>query len=150
MKSHFKIFLYFSLFVFSFSLISCSPQKRLARLLKKHPELLIADTIKIKDTILVPGIKIDTFFHKSALKDTIKFSKEKLKLKLFEFNDTIYVNADVKPDTVYFERKIVVEKIIGGYDERQKWIKSIEQNITSFFGFAFILFLFLRFFKCPN
>ena len=125
-----QLFLYFSLLIFSFSLSSCSPQKRLSRLLKKHPELLIADTIKLKDTILIPGTKIDTFFHKSALKDTLKFSKEKLNLKLFEINDTIYVNADVKADTVYLERKVVVEKMkeITKKTERFRIWKFFQEN----------------------
>jgi len=114
MKNYF-IFLIFTLIL----LASCSPQKRLHRLVKKHPELTQLDTIKIKDTVIVPGINIDTVFHSSLLYDTVTITKENLQIKLIEINDTIYLNADVKADTVIIERKIPVEKII--YVEPEKW-----------------------------
>jgi hypothetical protein len=43
--------------IFTFS---CTPQKRLNRLLKNHPQL--ADTVYSVRTVTVPGLSIDTFF----------------------------------------------------------------------------------------
>ena len=100
-------------------LLSCSPQKRLHRLVKKHPELTQLDTIKIIDTVIVPGTNIDTVFHSSLLHDTVTITKENLQIKLIEINDTIYLNADVKTDTVIIERKIPIERII--HVEPEKW-----------------------------
>jgi len=114
MKNYF-IFLFFTLIL----LASCSPQKRLHRLVKKHPELTQLDTIKIIDTIIVPGTNIDTVFHSSLLHDTVTITKENLQIKLIEINDTIYLNADVKADTIIIERKIPVERII--HVEPEKW-----------------------------
>jgi len=70
--------IYFILLTLSFLLFSCSPQKRLHRLVKKHPELTRVDTIKIQDTIIVPGIKTDTVFSSSLLNDTVTITKENL------------------------------------------------------------------------
>ena len=98
---------------------SCSPQKRLHRLVTKHPELSRIDTIKIQDTILVPGVKTDTVFRSSLLHDTVTISKEKLKIRLIEINDTIYLDAVVEPDTVIITKEILVDRIV--HVEPEKW-----------------------------
>lgn len=100
-------------------LASCSPQKRLHRLVSKHPELSRVDTIKIQDTVIVPSIKTDTVFSSSLLKDTVTITKEKLKIKLTEINDTIYLNAEVEPDTVILTKDVLVDRIVN--TEPVKW-----------------------------
>jgi hypothetical protein len=104
---------YFILLTFTFLLLaSCSPQKRLHRLITKHQELTRLDTIKIQDTVIVPGLKVDTVFHSSVLKDTVFITKKNLKIKLIEINDTIYLDAEVKADTVIFTKEILVDRIV--------------------------------------
>lgn len=49
--------------------VSCSPQKRLSRLVKKHPELLVRDTIRIKDSAYA---RIDTVMLKESVKEYIE------------------------------------------------------------------------------
>ena len=101
------------LFTITFLLLaSCSPGRRLHRLITKHPELSRTDTIKIQDTVIVPGIKTDTVFHASGLKDTITITKEKLQIRLIQINDTIYLDATVEPDTVILTKEILVDRII--------------------------------------
>ena len=110
---------YLILLTLSFLLLSCSPQRKLHRLLKKYPELLQTDTIKINDSIFIPEIRVDTIFHYSTLKDTVIITKEKLKIKILEVNDTIYLDAEVKADTVVLVKEIPVEKLV--YVEPVKW-----------------------------
>ena len=111
---------YFILFAFTFLLLaSCSPQKRLHRLVKKYPELTKVDTIKIQDTVIVPCIKTDTVFSSSLLHDTVTITKENLQIKLIEINDTIYLDAKVKPDTLIITREIPVQRIV--HIEPEKW-----------------------------
>ena len=100
-------------------LASCSPQRRLHRLVSKHPELSRVDTIKIQDTVIVPGPKVDTTFYSSVLKDTITITKEKLQIRLIEINDTIYLDAVVEPDTVVISKEILVDRII--HTKPVKW-----------------------------
>lgn len=45
--------------------VSCSPQKRLNRLIKNNPELKTTDTIYSTKTFTVPGYKLDTTFKAS-------------------------------------------------------------------------------------
>jgi len=100
-------------------LVSCSPERRLHRLVTKHPELSRVDTIKIQDTVIVPGTKIDTVFSSSLLHDTVTITQEKLQIQIIETNDTIYLNAEVEPDTVILNKEILVDRIV--HIEPKKW-----------------------------
>ena len=100
-------------------LASCSPQKRLHRLVTKHPELTRIDTIKIQDSVFVPGTNVDTVFRSSLLHDTVGITQEKLQIKIIEKNDTIYLNAKVEPDTIIITKEIPVRKIV--HIEPEKW-----------------------------
>lgn len=95
---------------------SCTPQRRLNRLIKKHPELLYKDTLIVKDTvsIVIPSIKLDTFVKVEQLKDTIFFQKDFVKVKVFERNDTVFISAqtDTIYKNVYRTMKIPVERVI--------------------------------------
>jgi len=89
-------------------LCSCSPQKRLEILLKKHPELLAKDTITFKDTIYTRDIKIDTSFITNK-RDTIIIHKDNLTTQVIRNCDSIYVISKYKGDTIYIEKKVPVQ-----------------------------------------
>ncbi len=86
------------------AVIGCSPQKKLNRLIKKHPELLQADTILWADTLIRWGIRVDT--AASIHFDTLIIEKEKLRIRLIRVRDSIFVKGEIKIDTFYYERKI--------------------------------------------
>ena len=121
-------------------LVSCSPQKRLHRLVSKHPELTRIDTIKIQDSVFVLGTNVDTVFRSSLLHDTVTITQEKLQIKLIEKNDTIYLNANVKPDTIIITKEIPVQKIV--HIEPEKWYITI-WNKFKFWLFYIICFVVL-------
>jgi hypothetical protein len=91
---------------------SCTPQKRLNRLVKKHPHLAKIDTVKVVDTVtvMVPGIRADTNMTKAtflaALKDTIILQKEQLTVKIYEYRDSVFIEGSC--DTVY---KTVIREV---------------------------------------
>jgi hypothetical protein len=89
----------------------CSPGRRLARLLEHHPELTVADTLRVRDTIAVPVVKTDSFIDLRQMTDTVVIEKERLSVKLFKQRDTLYVEGECKADTIIRERLIPVEKI---------------------------------------
>jgi len=91
---------------------SCTPQKRLNRLVALHPELATTDTIRIRDTTIIPETRIDTSFNQDRLKDTVIITKEKLTVKIHQVLDTVYVEAEHAADTVVVEREVVVEKVV--------------------------------------
>ena len=46
--------------IVTLAILGCSPQKKLNRLLDKHPTLLRMDTILWSDTLIRWGIRVDT------------------------------------------------------------------------------------------
>ena len=128
------------LIIFSILLLaSCSPQRRIHRLVSKHPELSRVDTIKIQDTVIVPGPKIDTAFHASVLKDTLIITKEKLQIRLLKIKDTIYLDAEVEPDTVILTKEIFVDRIV--HIESEKYFSKIWKKSKTFLPVFLILFV---------
>jgi len=101
----------------SLTLLSCDPVKRHARLVKKFPHVHTPDTIVKRDTVRieVPKVSVDTVFHESLLRDTVRIEDERLKVEIYTIHDSIYVNAEC--DTVTVE-KIIERKIpIRYYDK---------------------------------
>jgi hypothetical protein len=101
-----------SIVLFATLIGSCTPQKRLDRLVKKHPHLSRIDTVNVVDTVTVmlPGVRADTNMTKptflSALKDTIILQKEQLTVKIYEYRDSVFIEGSC--DTVY---KTVVREV---------------------------------------
>ena len=74
------------LFVLMLFFVSCSPQKRISRILKKHPNLisLVDANVVIHDTI----IELDTFITK-------------------EYKDSFIIDSD----TIIETRRVIIERI---------------------------------------
>jgi len=90
-------------------LFSCSPQKRLNRLIKKHPELVKIDTIVVRDTIrdtinvTTELVKIDTIFSLNKIHDTITITKDNLTIRYYHdtVHDNVYISGEC--DTIWIE-----------------------------------------------
>lgn len=101
------------LFTATLLLTSCAPQKRLNRLLKRHPELIKTDTVWRKDTVVVWGTKTDTII-KIWQKDTVIIRKDQLTMKYFMRNDsTIYLEGECDTVTIIRDVPTVVNSVTG-------------------------------------
>jgi len=85
--------------------ISCTPQKRLNRFHKNHPELFDKklDTIHIIDSVKYtsPAINVDTATHIKYLYDTITLSKDGLTTQVWIYKDSVFITSQIAPKTVY-------------------------------------------------
>ena len=102
-----------------FTITSCSPQKRLQRLVKNNPELIRVDTIHFRDTINVVTNEVykDTLLTlKSISKDTLIITKENLRIKTFYnyHTDSIFISGECQSDTVFvpYEVAIPVKSVV--------------------------------------
>tara|TARA_R100000654_G_scaffold69323_1_gene98846 strand:- start:156 stop:602 length:447 start_codon:yes stop_codon:yes gene_type:complete len=132
-------------------LLSCAPQKRFTRLIKKHPYLLTTDTLIVKDTVkvVVPKVIHDTIinqhFFTQITKDTLVIQKDRLRVEIY--HDTVKKNVYIKGecDTIKIE-KIVERKIpIKYYEKTPLWKKIFNWLMIAvvLYG-AYRLFLFLK------
>jgi len=106
--------LYFSipwLLILVGTLVSCSPQQRLERLIKHHPELRTPDTIGFIDTVITPLARLDTALPLVDLSAPVMLRHDRLELSVLLIRDTIRLKAECKADTIIRTLRIPFEKI---------------------------------------
>ena len=92
-------------------LSSCTAEQRLARILRKHPELIARDTIFKKDTIITKEVRKDSIFYYNQ-RDTVIISKNNLEIKyIFNKDSTVYITGKCKSDTIIREIPVIINDI---------------------------------------
>jgi len=104
-------------------LISCTPQKRLNRLVRNHPYLSKIDTIKIVDTIVVPNYEYDTIETVTYHDTTIIVNNEKIEARYYydTLRKEIWHEITCKNDTIIKDRLIPFETVT--IQEQTLWEK---------------------------
>lgn len=134
-----------------FIIISCTPQRRFDRLVKKYPYLLKSDTLVVRDTIrdtvriTIPDVQVDTVVNIKELYDTITIEKDRIKVQVYRVKDKVYISG--KCDTVYIEKpieRIVYRKIPVKYYEKTPWYKILLNNILGILLILLILYITYR------
>lgn len=101
---------YTAVWILILLLASCSPQKRLNRLVKKHPELIKVDTLSVHDTLHIETIKADTVFKDTTyfrlLRDTITVTNDRLTIKQYYHRDSIFIEGECLGDTIIREIRV--------------------------------------------
>lgn len=88
-------------------LTGCNPQKKLARLLMKYPEL--RDTVVIRDTVeaVVEYVRADTVLR-WVPGDTIYLTKDRLRVRTVIDHDTVWQTGECLADTVRVPYRVEV------------------------------------------
>lgn len=88
---------YLLLFLLLFLLFSCSPEKRIARILRNNPSLVKSDTIYKYDTIHIAGVHKDSTFNYYQ-HDTVFLKKDNLSIKYYLNHDsTVFLQGKCDP-----------------------------------------------------
>lgn len=114
---------FFILFLAFFVFTSCDPIKRHQRLVEKFPQVHTTDTIILRDTIreIVPKVRVDSVFHFTQFRDTIRIEKERLRITMYPVHDSIYIEGEC--DTIKIE-KVVERRIpVKYYEVESSWMK---------------------------
>ena len=103
-------------------LSSCTPQKRLDRLIRRHPELVRVDSVKIVDTVITRDVSIDTMRVMNT-HDTFIVNRDRLTVQVIRHQDSIYVFGKCAADTVVIQRNVPVKVVESRSDEGVlKWV----------------------------
>ena len=104
-------------------LVSCSPQKRLNRLITKHPNLIQLDTLIVRDTIVIESFNYDTVTTFKYSDTTIIVNTEKVLARYYydTLRQEIWHEIECKEDTVFYKKLVPVEKVV--YKELSFWEK---------------------------
>lgn len=120
--------------------ISCSPEKRIARILKNNPHLIKSDTITRLDTIISQSVSRDTTFFYNT-KDSVIIREGRLIMKYF-YNDhdsTVYLQGQCLPDTIIREIPIQVNSV--SVEESKCFLGTIKEYLIYILLVGIILLL---------
>lgn len=67
--------------------------------------------MKFTETLVVPGVRIDTTLALGRLDTPFSYRKERLSLNLHRRHDSLALSSACRPDTLYITREIPVERI---------------------------------------
>ena len=119
------------------ALSACSPQYRLQRLLRNHPELAVMDTIVKPDTTYITGIRTDTTIYLHTT-DSITLTKERLVVRVIRDVDTFRISGECRPDTVIKKKIVAVPVIFKQAPELSLWQK-LKRDKWYFVAIAFFM-----------
>ena len=118
-------------------IVSCSPSKRINRIVKKHPELLVSDTIKVIDTVIIESVQYDTttkfIEHKTV--EVINNERVNLKYRYDTITNEIHHYVECKGDTI-------IKEVLVPY----KQIQPVTMAKSMKFGIWIVIIAFLTFF----
>jgi len=117
---------------------ACSPQKRLARLVDKHPELVTSDTVYQPIPVIRAEVVRDTVVEWAT--DTVTIEKENLRVDVIMDTITkkIYIKGQCKADTVVVNVPVAVNTVrpvMTVVERRPHWY----QWVQIYLGKLFIL-----------
>lgn len=124
-------------------LLSCSPIKRHARIVKRHPHVHTTDSLKIIDTVRLETKEVttDTVVNYQSLIDTVFLNKENLKVKVYTVLDSVYIFGEC--DTVFLD-KIIERKIPVRYYPVKNSINYTLLSWVILLAFIMILYVWLN------
>lgn len=134
------LIIYFILLAFlSLCLFSCSPTKRLTKILKENPNLIETNDT----TIYLKTVNVDTtfVFNKTSNNDT--FYIKDIKTKIYRFYDTLRVETENKIDSIIIKTHTI--KMIPEQENKKIFNKIVV--ILSFFVVIMALYVFRNIFK---
>ena len=101
---------------------SCNPQKRLNRIISKHPYLAKDSTYIIHDTTVTKAFSFDTLYNFTHSTDTVYLKQHNVTVKAYHYHDSIYIGATVKADTIYKTITLPTKQFNVNVGERKKWL----------------------------
>jgi len=107
------------IFIFlAFLAVSCAPQKKLARLIKKHPELVRDSSYVDLDTFIVniPSVHSDSVVYINTIRhDTFVMEKERLRIRTFIYKDSLFIEGECDEihDTIIQKETITFPVVVN-------------------------------------
>jgi len=104
----------------------CTPEKKMQRIIKKHPELVKTDTLTVVDTVSVTTNRVHTDTITTLehfLSDTIVIQKENLTVRTFVHKDSVFIEGECDTIRVETIREIAIPvERIEVKEVQSKWV----------------------------
>lgn len=123
---------FYFLLILSLLCISCRESKQCARFTRKHPSCFQQQTMIIHDTFKLPGAKADTVFSKTS--DTVVLQKDRLTVKYFSSNDTVYLSGECRDSVIIREIPVQVKTPVIREQHVPQWMYWLTIILTAIIG----------------
>lgn len=125
-------------------LFSCTPAKRLSKILKENPNLIETNDT----TIYLKTVNVDTTFIFNKISNVDTFYIKDIKTKIYRFYDTLRVETENTTDSIIIKTHTI--KMIPEQKNKEQENKKIFNKIVvilSFFVVIMALYVFRNIFK---
>lgn len=138
--------------ILALTLASCSPEARLASIIKKHPELAKRDTVMRVDTITILPGAADTIIHYKQ-SDTVIIKENGVTVKYFynTRDSTVYIRGE--RDTIQIIREVPVQVNKFELKPETRWeriVRGFKDFIIPLLLGAVLILLILQYRKRPK
>lgn len=91
-------------------IMSCSPEKRLTRLVDANPQLLETKKVVFKDTIFLAPRKIieNNFALPLTSLDTVRIDNKDATVKIYKAGKNFKIEVETKPSVIYSSKEVNV------------------------------------------
>lgn len=142
------------LIVFTILIMGCNANWHLKQSKKQYEKALKkgylaqVDTVYQIDSVYLDRVVHDTLFHDTEVHDTLVIEKDRLRIKYFTKNDTVYLEGECLPDTLIREIPITVQETVYIKQNPLEWagINTIGEKIVFFVGLGLLLVLIIAIF----
>ncbi len=87
-------------------IVGCSPEMRLRRLLKNHPQLTDTSTILVSDTISISSVKDSISFKDSTVIDTLFITKDSARIRVIKKEGKVRIDYHKPEQKIPYVRPI--------------------------------------------
>ncbi|MEO1944445.1 MAG: hypothetical protein ABGY11_09080 [Candidatus Thioglobus sp.] len=116
-------------------------ERKIFKLTQKFPQLLEKDTVIYRDTLYSTEVRTDTSFIDKDLTDTITITKDRLTIRYFKKDSLIYIEGKCREDTIFIEKKIMIDKIVIRDMSTIMIIKRLARRFWRWLAFFAALFI---------
>ncbi len=112
---------------------------KIYKLAKKH-HLQHIEFIEIRDTIIVPSVKLDTVFNwqQVAVYDTVYLDSGRLSVRIVRLpGDSIFITGECRTDTIYYHDTVTIERPI--VKETDVWLIKAWRWVKGFWWLLFLI-----------
>jgi len=86
-------------------------ERKIEKLTIRYPELLKKDTINDTIQVTTEAIEVDTAFEAKD-GDTVTIFKDRLRIKYYRQNDTVYLSGTCAADTIYKTVSVPYQQVV--------------------------------------
>lgn len=118
-------------------------ERKIEKLTIRYPKLIQKDTLYDTIQVTTAAIEVDTLF-KAEDGDTVVVHQDRLRIKYYRQNDTVYISGTCAADTIYKTVSIPVEQVVVRKETILEQIEKHSKRLIWLFVILAIIYIAIR------